>query len=549
MTKTVQRPDARELAELSVKRAKALFSNNDADDTDNNTKSTAHHHHHRKSIERKMSMKIKDDYAQVRYMQPPEINGNKQQNNNNNNNNMEKAKTVVDYDPSTSGRRHERALPGLAEANAAKRKLTSSSEKNNNNNNVDMKTDLASLIDSIDEPVREEMEAKISGGILAKFKTQEGTNNNNAIVQFNNIGGEGKNAKPSVFGVNENMKSNALVSANLASKWPKPEWRKPWKLYRVISGHQGWVRSVAVDKSNEFFATGSGDRCIKIWDLATGSLKLTLTGHIEQVMGLALSEKNPYMFSVGLDKKVKCWDMEYNKVIRNYHGHLSGVYSCSLHPDLDILMTGGRDSCCRVWDIRTKAQVFVLSGHESTVGSIITENVDPQIITGSYDSTIKTWDLAAGKCMKTLTHHKKGVRAMVMHSRFWEFCSASADNIKKFNLPDGDFKHNMLSKQNAIVNAMALNEDDVMVSGGDNGSVRFWDYKTGHCFQSMQTQVQPGSMEAEAGIYALSFDKTGERLISCEADKTIKMYKPDPDATPSTHPNLAFELPKNIGRF
>ena len=38
-----------------------------------------------------------------------------------------------------------------------------------------------------------------------------------------------------------------------------------------------------MDPGNEFFATGSADRTIKIWDLASGQLKLTLTGHIEQV--------------------------------------------------------------------------------------------------------------------------------------------------------------------------------------------------------------------------------------------------------------------------
>ncbi len=44
-----------------------------------------------------------------------------------------------------------------------------------------------------------------------------------------------------------------------------------------------WVRCVAFDSSNEWFVTGSADRTIKVWDLASGQLKLTLTGHIEQV--------------------------------------------------------------------------------------------------------------------------------------------------------------------------------------------------------------------------------------------------------------------------
>lgn len=58
----------------------------------------------------------------------------------------------------------------------------------------------------------------------------------------------------------------------------KPKWHPPWKLMRVVSGHLGWVTCVDVDSTNAFFATGSNDRLIKIWDLASGSLKLSLTG-------------------------------------------------------------------------------------------------------------------------------------------------------------------------------------------------------------------------------------------------------------------------------
>ncbi|KAF9296317.1 pre-mRNA-splicing factor prp46, partial [Linnemannia elongata] len=127
----------------------------------------------------------------------------------------------------------------------------------------------------------------------------------------------------------------------------RPEWHAPWKLMRVISGHQGWVRSVAVEPGNSWFATGAGDRIIKIWDLASGRLKLSLTGHIGQVRGLAVSPRHPYLFSCGDDKMVKCWDLETNKVIRHYHGHLSGVYALAIHPTLDVLVTSGRDATAR----------------------------------------------------------------------------------------------------------------------------------------------------------------------------------------------------------
>jgi pleiotropic regulator 1 len=141
---------------------------------------------------------------------------------------------------------------------------------------------------------------------------------------------------------------NALTQTRSFMSMPKPQWHAPWKLYRVISGHLGWVRCIDVDPSNEWFVTGSNDRIIKIWDLASGTLKLSLTGHVSTVRGVCVSSRHPYLFSCGEDKQVKCWDLETNKVIRHYHGHLSACYGLALHPALDILVSCGRDSVARV---------------------------------------------------------------------------------------------------------------------------------------------------------------------------------------------------------
>jgi pleiotropic regulator 1 len=56
----------------------------------------------------------------------------------------------------------------------------------------------------------------------------------------------------------------ALIRTQLVHQTPKPTWHAPWKLMRVISGHLGWVRCVAVDVSNQWFATGAADRVIKV---------------------------------------------------------------------------------------------------------------------------------------------------------------------------------------------------------------------------------------------------------------------------------------------
>jgi len=144
--------------------------------------------------------------------------------------------------------------------------------------------------------------------------------------------------------------------------------------------------------------------------------------------------------------------------------------------------------------------------------------------------------------MTTLTHHKKSVRALAIHPTEYSFASGSAggNNIKKWKCPEGAFVFNF-SGHNAIINTMSVNAEGVFFSGGmgyflssqyplianlipgDNGTLTFWDYATGTPFQNMDDVPQPGSLEAEAGVFCSTFDQTGTRLITGGADKTIKV--------------------------
>ena len=63
-------------------------------------------------------------------------------------------------------------------------------------------------------------------------------------------------------------------------------------------------------------------------------------------------------------------------------------------------------------------------------------------------------------CFKTLTSKL----TYVSYSRY-TMASASADNIKQWKFPDGNFIQN-LGGHNAILNCLAVNSDGVLVSGG-----------------------------------------------------------------------------------
>lgn len=107
--------------------------------------------------------------------------------------------------------------------------------------------------------------------------------------------------------------------------------------------------------------------------------------------------------------------------------------------------------------------------------------------------------------------------------------------LQVWKCPESRFLRNF-SGHKAIINSAALNEDNVLVSCGDNGSMYFWDWASGYNFQKIMSPPQPGSISSEAGIFEAKFDKSGLRLVTVECDKTIKVWQEDENATPQSYP-------------
>lgn len=60
------------------------------------------------------------------------------------------------------------------------------------------------------------------------------------------------------------LNSALIRRKDLEARKAAPKHHAQWKLARVISGHLGWVRAIAMDPENKWFVTGAGDRMIKV---------------------------------------------------------------------------------------------------------------------------------------------------------------------------------------------------------------------------------------------------------------------------------------------
>jgi WD40 repeat protein len=124
---------------------------------------------------------------------------------------------------------------------------------------------------------------------------------------------------------------------------------------------------VAVAPDGSWLASGGRDRpvtadgTVRIWDVATGQVRVTLTGH----------------------KRV------------NPIGHASPVEAVAVAPDGSWLASGGEDGTVRIWDAATWQELDALTGHTGGVMSVAVAADGSWLASGGEDGTVRIWDVAA----------------------------------------------------------------------------------------------------------------------------------------------------------
>ncbi|KAH8089962.1 WD repeat-containing protein [Aureococcus anophagefferens] len=75
-----------------------------------------------------------------------------------------------------------------------------------------------------------------------------------------------------------------------------------------LVGHSGPILAVAFSASGEVVATGSKDCTARLYDAASGALKITLSGHGESVLSCAFSGDGGRVVTGGGDAAARVWD-------------------------------------------------------------------------------------------------------------------------------------------------------------------------------------------------------------------------------------------------
>ena len=94
--------------------------------------------------------------------------------------------------------------------------------------------------------------------------------------------------------------------------------------YTHLASIAGLRKAPPANSTGEYFATGSRDKTIKLWD-ARGTMIKNLIGHDNWIRGLLFHPGGKYLLSISDDKTIRCWDLSQEgkcvKTIDDAHTH------------------------------------------------------------------------------------------------------------------------------------------------------------------------------------------------------------------------------------
>jgi WD40 repeat protein len=291
-------------------------------------------------------------------------------------------------------------------------------------------------------------------------------------------------------------------------------------------GHQNSLYAASFSQDGKYLVTGSEDRSVKLWDVASGMEVRTFTGHEEEVKAVAVSPDGSLVVSGDRNGIIKLWDVvtgrEIRDIIVNDRG-ISSLTSLTFSFDSRFITSVGLESKMKIWEVATgqpvrseeRLQSYPSSGETVVItSSDFSKYLLIELPTGKVLGNLPTTQYFSYKSFSRDGHYGLFVNCDYRSKRchLETFDIRSQNKVVAWDVDGGGFFKFNLSPDGR----------HALMSG--TGGLRLWDAQQGKELKNLTTSLTTLIVFSPDGKYILSSGNYSPTLWDVDSGKIVRSF-------------------------
>jgi WD40 repeat protein len=283
----------------------------------------------------------------------------------------------------------------------------------------------------------------------------------------------------------------------------------------VLIAHDGLVTSLAFSPDGQYLASSGSDGLILIWNRGAFSrVANAVTGEDDFIRSTAISSDGSLVAAAGDKGVVQVWDVETHQLLRSLHTKKAITKVAFSPDDQEIIFKQVHEPILKGWRF-ADGRVALFEDHSDDVMDFAFVPRLGYIASASSDQGLRLWSPSTHKVERLLQLDCKArAIASLRHRSAVAIATATGDVV----LYDLDHDRKLWSVHPAgkgIQSIAVTNNDKLVVSGGEDGTIRIWDASDGR--ERLTLQGHQDSVTALAGYGA-------RWLISSSWDSNLRIW-------------------------
>ena len=316
-------------------------------------------------------------------------------------------------------------------------------------------------------------------------------------------------------------------------------WNTSGKLIRKITIADTEINDATLSPDGKYLATATNDRIVRIWDISTGKVALTLQGFLNNVVedGLGLDPESYWQYNISQyvnyrdniaispDEKyivkghygtvAQLWDLNKGRIVRTFEGHEQAVICYEFSKDGKYLFTGSGDRTARMWEVATGKEIKKFEGHREMIFEMAVSDNGKYLVTGSWDASAILWDIESGKMIEQYRMENNSPYSLSFaQNDLYLLVGGLGKDMKLMEIDTGE-PARMIVGHTEIVTSISVKGSQFLTSSLD-GKAKLWDLNSG---------LSTAKFEGHKGhVYDASFAKNNDWVATASADRTARIW-------------------------